>query len=259
MSNIQIFNNEQFGEVRTINQDGQVWFVAKDVCNILDIKDHKQSTRYLDEDEKGMFTIQTPGGEQESTFINEPGLYNVIFKSRKEEAKQFKRWVTHEVIPSIRKTGSYSIQQNDDVANKKFALESSKMLKDMMDELEIDTHAQLAVIKNIYSESGIDLPLQIPAPTEHKFITMEEVARKVGIYSKSGNPHSQAVGAILEDLNIDESRKTVTTGTNKSHTYAQEQYCESVIDDVKDYLGQLGYPDRIESDSRNKGYNVQYK
>ena len=256
MSNIQIFNNEQFGEVRTIMEDGQVWFVAKDVCDALNLSNPTVAADRLDDDERTKFNL---GRQGETNMVNEFGLYNLVLGSRKEEAKQFKRWITHEVIPSIRKTGSYSIQQNDDVANKQFALESSKMLKDMMDELEIDTHAQLAVIKNIYSESGIDLPLQIPAPTEHKFITMEEIANRVGVYSKSGNPHSQAVGAILEDLNIDESRKTVTTGTNKSHTYAQEQYCESVIGDVKDYLGQLGYPDRIESDSRNKGYNVQYK
>ncbi|MFK4167206.1 phage antirepressor KilAC domain-containing protein [Paenibacillus lautus] len=93
-------------EVRTIVVDNQPWFVAKDVCSALDID--TTQTRRLDEDEKGLRLIQTLGGEQEMLTINEAGLYSLIIGSRKPEAKQFKRWITHEVIPSIRKHGVYA-------------------------------------------------------------------------------------------------------------------------------------------------------
>ncbi len=93
--------------VRIIEKDNEPWFVAKDVCSILEISRHQDSTRYLDEDEKGVCLVDTPSGKQEMTVINEPGLYRLIFKSRKKEAEAFKRWVCHEVLPSIRKTGAY--------------------------------------------------------------------------------------------------------------------------------------------------------
>ena len=98
------FNNKT---VRIIMQDGEPWWVAKDVCDILGLADTHTALRALDEDEKGRQSLPTPGGEQEMSVINESGLYTLIIRSNKSEAKQFKRWITHEVIPSIRKTGSY--------------------------------------------------------------------------------------------------------------------------------------------------------
>ena len=103
--NIQIFRHERFGEMRVVNRDGEPWFVAADVCRALEV-DRTQARR-LDEDEKGVCSIHTPGGTQAVTIISEPGLYSLALGSRKPEAKAFKRWVTHEVIPAIRKTGGY--------------------------------------------------------------------------------------------------------------------------------------------------------
>ncbi len=85
---------------------GEPWFVATDICAALTI--NTEQTRRLDEDEKGLRTVQTPGGPQELVCISESGLYSLILTSRKPEAKRFKRWVTHEVLPSIRKTGAYA-------------------------------------------------------------------------------------------------------------------------------------------------------
>lgn len=90
------------------DETGALWFVAKDVCDILELGNHRSSLALLDEDEKGVHSMDTPGGKQELTIISEPGLYSLILRSRKPEAKAFKRWVTHEVIPSIRKTGTYT-------------------------------------------------------------------------------------------------------------------------------------------------------
>jgi anti-repressor protein len=105
---LQIFKNQEFGKVRVLNIEGDPWFVAKDVCDVLEID--SSQTRRLDDDEKGLRSIQTPGGNQEMQVVNEPGLYSLVLGSRKPQAKAFKRWITHDVIPSIRKTGKYEIQ-----------------------------------------------------------------------------------------------------------------------------------------------------
>ena len=106
-SDMQIFKNEQFGEIRTVVIDGEPWFVAVDVCRALEIVNSRDALTRIDEDEKGVVLTDTPGGKQEVTTVNEPGLYSLVLGSRKPEAKVFKRWITHEVIPSIRKNGGY--------------------------------------------------------------------------------------------------------------------------------------------------------
>lgn len=95
-------------DVHIIN--GEPWWVAKDICEILEIKNSRRTLMLLDEDEKGVHTVNTLGGPQQVATINESGLYSLILRSRKAEAKAFKRWVTHEVLPSIRKTGSYATE-----------------------------------------------------------------------------------------------------------------------------------------------------
>lgn len=105
---IQIFNNEAFGQVRIIMQNNEPWFVAKDVCDVLGFSDTNAGTRHLDNDEK-MSVILTgiSATNPVATIINESGLYSLILRSRKPEAKKFKKWVTSEVLPSIRKRGGY--------------------------------------------------------------------------------------------------------------------------------------------------------
>lgn len=106
MNNLQVFNYNG-NEVRTIQKDGEPWWVLKDVCEVLGLSSPHKVFDRLDEDEKGRNQIPTPGGEQEMTVINESGLYNVILRSDKPEAKPFRKWVTSEVLPSIRKHGAY--------------------------------------------------------------------------------------------------------------------------------------------------------
>lgn len=113
MNELQIFKNAEFGEVRAVAHEGQPWFVAKDVCDNLGL-DTSNLSKMLDEDEKGTYSIRTPGGPQEMSIISEPGLYSLVLRSRKPEAKRFKRWIVHEVIPSIRKTGGYMLTKADD-------------------------------------------------------------------------------------------------------------------------------------------------
>ena len=107
---MQIFEY-QGNEVRTIQHGDEVWWVLRDVCRVLSLSNPAKVAQRLDEDEKDITLSYTPGGYQEITIVNEPGLYSVILRSDKPEAKTFKRWVTHEVLPSIRKTGAYNVGQ----------------------------------------------------------------------------------------------------------------------------------------------------
>ena len=109
-TNLISFGFENHG-VRVMTRNGEPWFVAKDVCDILEIANNRDAIVDLDDDERGVGTTDTPGGKQEMTIISESGLYSLVFKSRKPEAKTFFKWITKEVLPSIRKTGSYGVDE----------------------------------------------------------------------------------------------------------------------------------------------------
>ena len=110
MANIQVFEYQN-NRVRTVDMDGEAWFVLKDVCAVLGISNNRMAADRLDDDEKGVSLIDTLGGKQEMVIVNESGLYHVILRSDKPEAAPFRRWVTNDVLPAIRKTGSYNAPQ----------------------------------------------------------------------------------------------------------------------------------------------------
>ena len=93
--------------VRTLLVDGEPCFVARDLCTVLEIRNTADAVASLDSDEKGVATTDTLGGAQQMTYVTEAGMYSLVLRSRKPEAKAFKRWITHEVLPKIRQTGSY--------------------------------------------------------------------------------------------------------------------------------------------------------
>lgn len=114
MNDLQIFENKDFGKVRTVTLNGAPCFVAADICRALDIGNPTDALRRLDDDEKALVSIEgISNGNNKANIVNESGLYSLVLGSRKPEAKQFKRWITHEVIPTIRKTGGYV--NNDDL------------------------------------------------------------------------------------------------------------------------------------------------
>lgn len=105
---LQVFYNEESNvNIRTRNIDNEPWFVAKDVCDALTISNSRDAMSRLEEDEKAMSVLPTQFGEKSMNMVNESGLYNLIFQSRKPEARSFRKWVTGEVLPAIRRTGSY--------------------------------------------------------------------------------------------------------------------------------------------------------
>lgn len=110
MEQLKIFESEEFGQVRTVTRDGEVWFIARDVAEALGYANASDAiSKHVDREDKGVAKCDTPGGTQELTVINESGLYSLILSSKLGSAKRFKRWVTSEVLPAIHKTGSYEM------------------------------------------------------------------------------------------------------------------------------------------------------
>jgi prophage antirepressor-like protein len=102
--------HQQFGTIRIAENGGQYWFCAKDVCNALELDNVSMALQKLDDDEKGIKNFDTPGGPQEMLVVNESGLYALILRSNKPQARAFRKWVTNEVLPSLRRTGKYEIK-----------------------------------------------------------------------------------------------------------------------------------------------------
>lgn len=117
-NNVTIYQFEQ-NDVRMVQKGGEPWFVLSDLCKVLELSNSRKVAERLDADEKGVTQTYTPGGRQKLTVVNESGMYAVILRSDKPQAKPFRKWVTSEVLPSIRKTGKYQMKQSDDLKAKR--------------------------------------------------------------------------------------------------------------------------------------------
>lgn len=163
---VEVFENSEFGKVRVVAKDGEPWFVAADVCRVLEIKNTSDALAKLDNDEK--MTLDSNeghsghrGGAQKMNVVNEPGLYSLVLGSRKPQAKAFKRWITHDVIPSIRKHGGYIVGQ------------------EQMDREQLVQAAQAVAERVLSEKDALRLKLFDPDPLEvvnaHKALVEMEV------------------------------------------------------------------------------------
>ena len=141
MNEIKIFDNEQFGQIRVIDQNGEPWFVAADICRVLEISNPSMAIDRLDDDERAKFNL---GRQGMGYAINKPGLYALVLGSRKPEAKAFKRWITHEVLPAIEKHGMYATPE---MAEK--ILQDPDFLIKTLQELKKERSARVAAEEQI--------------------------------------------------------------------------------------------------------------
>lgn len=112
MNELQVFKNQEFGQVRTLTLNDEPWFVGKDVAEALGYAEPRSAvSKKVDDADRGVAEMETPSGKQNMTIINESGLYALIFGSKLESAQKFKRWVTSEVLPALRKTGQYQVKE----------------------------------------------------------------------------------------------------------------------------------------------------
>ena len=183
MNEIQTFTYQD-EKVRTIQQNNEPWFVLKDVCDILGISKYRDTASRLDEDERGSVRVDTPGGEQEMTAVNESGLYHVILRSDKPEAKPFRKWVTSEVLPAIRKTGTYSVPNKQDKSieikerNSRVRLSNQFLKLAKVDTLSTE-YKNILVSKAAEALTGFAL---IPLPqSEQKMYSATEIGKMFGV------------------------------------------------------------------------------
>lgn len=189
MNGIQVFDYKGL-VVRTVERDSEVWFVAKDVCDVLELTNPTMAIQELDEDERSKYYL---GRQGEANIINEPGMYKLIFKSRKAEAKEFTRWVTHEVLPHIRKTGAYGEKLTEvdvkvkdrelDQRQMELNLRGAQILQSMIDKelfpVTPETRTVFAheVFKLVTGHSYLGM---LPESTE-KWYTATEIGKELGI------------------------------------------------------------------------------
>lgn len=177
LQNVFSFQEKQ---VRVVVKDGEPWFVARDVCAILEIGNTSQALVRLDDDEKGVISTDTPGGVQEMAAVNESGLYELVLGSKKQEAKEFKRWIKREVLPSIRKTGAYAVSDNKVVplSERQALIQSLKLTAELAEEVEeVKTIAQTHSQKIIELEQKVDEQITIDHGEQRAL--QKAVARRV--------------------------------------------------------------------------------
>ena len=153
---IQIFENSEFSKVRTLMRDGEPWAVGKDVAEALGYKNPQEAVRmHVDPEDKGVSKTLTPRGEQDITIINESGLYSLILSSKLPKAKEFKRWITSEVLPALRKTGHYGTAKAPDAAGTVALIESLRKIMESQRSHPVEI-AEMA--KSLCEQAGIALP-----------------------------------------------------------------------------------------------------
>ena len=190
MNDIQIFNNETFGEIRTLSINVEPWFVAQDIAGALGYGNSRDAVfKHVDADDKGVAKCDTLGGAQDMTVINESGMYSLILGSKLTNAKKFKHWVTSEVLPSIRKTGGYNLPQTYPEALRALADQAEKAEKLLIQNNELQLANQEMKPKAEFFDA---------VAGSKKAMSMEEVA-KILSYPRIGR---NKLFEILRNQNI---------------------------------------------------------
>lgn len=192
MKELKIFNNSEFGEIRTImGEDSEPWFVGKDVAEILGFKNSRDAIKtHVFEEDKGVESIYTPGGKQSLSVINESGLYALVFGSRLEKAKEFKRWVTSEVLPAIRRDGGYMVvgqgESEEDILARAMII-----AKKNIDRLELESKKKDQIIGELKPKADyVDKILQ-----NKSLIKISSIAKDYGM-------SAQEMNKLLHELRI---------------------------------------------------------
>lgn len=273
MHNLMIFEGH---EVEVFELNGTVLFNPYHVGECLELSDSAVRNYLAKMNEKQAVILKNSdvrdkdirklnnAGEK---FITESGVYKLVFKSRKPNAEAFTDWVTDEVLPTLRKTGSYEMPKAKKSRSNRTALSSANMMvKNVMSVLEkakVEPVFIAAEVKRLYTDLGYEVkaPLITDKETMPKLYDCTEIARELGIYSANNNPHNQAVSVIIKKLHIPDSEIITTAFSQNGHDGITIQYKPSVLDDVKAWLSENNYPARIpyvDSKGNKKACTVMY-
>ena len=268
MNELMIFNNEEFGKIRTVTIDNEPWFVGKDVAMALGYANaSKAVSAHVSKEDRILKTLETDSQngnvvKTQTALINESGLYALIFGSKLESAKRFKHWVTSEVLPTLRKTGSYEMpkkkQSNERLASVNNAV---KILTPMLQAAGCNSKIQLLTAKSLYEKAGVNLPIMIEA--DQQYFDTVHIARQARLYyQSSGKPADKAVNEIIRRLDLSEDLYTETWESKGNWQGAVRKYAPQVIDMVKQWYSDHGYPREIEytqCDGQKKRYHVIFR
>jgi len=252
MSNVIPFDFNSHA-VRVLDRDGEVWFVAADVAATLEYSSAKDMTRLLDDDEKGRQILPTPGGEQMMTIINESGLYSAVLRSRKPEARAFKKWVTAEVLPTIRRTGGYQVPTPQPADDKLPTIARASALAGALDAAARafgfdDNMRLLSVNQAVEKRTGVNLLGELGAthllsPMNERYLTPTELGLPLDM-------SAIAVNRMLRDLGLQAQQ---ADGRGKRHwvlTEAGRQAGGRMLDTGKRHgdgapVQQLKWPESV--------------
>ncbi len=256
MNELQIFNNEEFGQVRTVEIDGKPYFAGRDVANALGYSNPRDAiSRHC----KGVVKHDSfKDGGQLIALIPEGDMYRLITHSKLESAERFESWVFDDVLPTLRRTGSYEMPKQKPDRPKKEKLPSVNMMvkniREALHDAGVDSKYIAAEVVRIYSDSGypINVPLISDVP---KLWDCTSIAKELGICSESGRPHDKAVSAIIQKIDLFTDEVVRTAYSRNGHDGVTVQYKESVLEKVKEWLEENGYPSLIEFRLANGSVN----
>lgn len=222
-NSIQVFNNSKLGKVRVSIINGAPWFVLKDVCDILGVSNSRMVADRLDDDEKGVSQIDTLGGKQKVLVINESGLYHVVLRSDKPQAKPFRKWVTNEVLPTLRKTGSYNMNPQENKPN----TQDNAILQVLMKNTEVlqaivQQNQQIMIALTNLSVNDAKRTMEIQPYTSHqgqkgdgkrsKRITILMSDSERTFVTREARKHGFTAGEYIYNLSVAASKDQIDLG-----------------------------------------------
>lgn len=199
---LQIFDNPEFGQIRTVTIDDEPWFVGKDVATALGYENPQKAVRtHVDSEDKGVTEMDTPGGKQNLAIINESGLYSLIMSSKLESAKRFKHWVTSEVLPALRKTGSYSMAPQRGLTKDDY-IKAASMVSSCRNE-------RLPYVLGFLEQAGFRIPEveQVQAEQQDDGVDLERLSDMINRSSMSLNKLSELTNICKASLSYYKNRK----------------------------------------------------
>lgn len=259
---LQIFNSEEFGQIRTVEINGKPYFVGKDVANALGYSNPRDAIlRHC----KGVVKHDDfKEGGQLIALIPEGDLYRLITHSKLESAERFESWVFDEVLPTLRKTGSYEMPKREQKPRSESLSSVNnavKILTPLLEAAGCTAEVRLLTARTLYEKAGVSLPLEIKA--DKHYVDTVHIARHVGLYyQSSGKPADKAVNEIIRRLNLPESMYTETWESKGNWQGAVRKYDEAVIGMVRQWYCENGYPrdiEYIQCDGQTKCYHVVWR
>ena len=233
MNHPQVFTNPTFGQVRTVTVDDEVWFVGKDVAQALGYKEATKAARErVDPEDRGVSKIDTPSGKQEMTIINASGLYSLVLSSKLPDAKKFKRWVTAEILPAIRRTGGYQTRPTTAYQRETISLQKARPLNQIASNYPGTTYQQVLQAHATRELTGEYL-LPLPSPPAKTYIAKEVgdilgiSAHQVGALANRHQLKDDAHGQWFKDKS--------PYGNKEVSTF---RYYEKAIDALREVLAE---------------------